>query len=112
MKRINQDVAGRPKLTSARREAAGVGIASNWASGTSFRRALRQCLDDPAAVFAGDAMLLEDFSDFIFAEERDPQGSEQGVRSSEADPEFRERLRGRLWRTYVQTHLRDPGGRH
>jgi hypothetical protein len=111
MKRIDQDVAGRPKFAHARRDVAGV-EGGQWASVASFRNALRQSLNDPTAALAEDAMLLEDMADFMFAQEGDALYTQQGPALPEADPDFRERLRGRLWRTFVQTHLRDRGERH
>ena len=48
-----------------------------------------------------DATLADDFADFLAPT---PEGMED---LPPPDPIFRERLRRRLWRMYVQTHLKD-----
>lgn len=115
MKRIDEHVAGRPKSGHERRDRAGMRPIPQWANVASFqhalRRSVRSSLDDPTAAFAEDAMLLEDFADFVSGgDERFTEPSMSALRA--ASLEFRERLRRRLWRTFVQTHLRDGGGRH
>ncbi|MFK7895841.1 MAG: hypothetical protein AB8G23_08405 [Myxococcota bacterium] len=106
---------------------------SNWTGFASYRDAFRPSLDDPTDAFAEEKILLDDFADFMADAEGPDSDSDSdfgnlgdlGDRGAfvsvgalgdgsrlEADPEFRERLRGRLWRTFVQTHLRDPVGRH
>ena len=120
MKRIDEYVAGRPKLGHARRDVAGMRPIPQWAEVASFQHALRSSvtsglvlrggLDDPTAAFAEDAMLLEGFADFLG--DGDETYLEPSLSALQANPDFRERLRGRLWRTFVQTHLRDGGGRH
>jgi hypothetical protein len=77
----------------------------------ALRRSVRSSLDDPTAAFAEDEMLLEDFADFVSdGDEMFAEPSMSALRAASSD--FRERLRGRLWRTFVQAHLRNGGGRH
>ncbi len=116
MKRVDQNVAGRPKSEYAsdysRRDVAGMRAVLEWEDVASFlnalRHSVRSTLADPTAAFADDAMLLEEFADFVGEDDE----MESGLPMLQADPDFRERLRGRLWRTFVQTQLRNGGGRH
>lgn len=48
-----------------------------------------------------DASLIEDFAEFLVSPTWGDCATEQ------ADPDFRETLRRRLWRLHVQTNLRD-----
>lgn len=100
MKRPNQDVAGRPKVLDGRPDVAGSRIALDAADVASSRRARH----GPMSSAADDAMLLEDFTDFLIGNE----GFEmRGLPAP--DPGFRERLRRRLWKNYVVSHLRKGG---
>lgn len=107
MKRIGQDVAGRPTLGTSRRDVAGLSSVPSWPSVASVRNAFPPTLDDPADTVAEEAILLADFADFMSTEVDDEILAKLGP-----DPDFRERLRSRLWRTFVQTHLSDPDQRH
>jgi hypothetical protein len=51
-----------------------------------------------------DAALIEDFAEFIGGDEY----FETGMLAA-PDPVFQERLRRRLWRSYVVSHLRNAG---
>ena len=53
-------------------------------------------LDDLRATLTDDASLIADFTDFLAADEEGP-----GNAGFRPDPEFRERLRSRLWRNHV-----------
>jgi len=103
MKRSNEDVIGRPRLQDLKSDVAGASMLSAIPDVASFRHAL----DDPMRTAQDDAQLLADFEDFMTG---DSQLESVGLPSP--GPVFRERLRRRLWRTHVMTHLRDGGGTH
>jgi len=100
MKRPSEDVAGRPKVRDAGPDVAGQSISSNSIDGASH------CHDlyDPMSTAADDAALIEDFADFLGCDEDFEAG---GLPAP--DPVFKERLRRRLWRHYVVSHLRNAG---
>ncbi len=99
MKRPVQDVAGSP-----RRRATDNDVAGRSTSGRGFDAAMGPLdLRDPMSTTVADAELLEDFIEFLSDEDPLDAGS-----SSIPDPDFRERLRSRLWRQHVMTRL--PGG--
>ena len=103
MKRTNEDVVGRPRMREMRRDVAGVSIAPPILEVASFRHAL----DDPMGTEQSDARLLADFEEFMSGDTEIESGE-----LPPPDPVFRERLRRRLWRTHVMTHLRDGGETH
>ena len=94
---------GRPKLRELRRDVAGASMPPPVLDVASFRHAL----DDPMGTARDDAELLADFADFMLGDSQ----LETGVLPP-PDSIFRERLRRRLWRTHVMTHLRDGGETH
>lgn len=109
MKRSNEDVVGRPRLREPRRDVAGL---SPFAGSTGSQPILdvasfRHALDDPMGTAMDDADLIADFAEFMAGET--PPDNHVLL---EPDPDFRERLRRRLWRTHVVTHLRDGGETH
>lgn len=114
MKRVGQDVSGRSKVNGARRDVAGMSVSSRLGDVASYKhalgRSLGRVLEDPTAALSEDALLLADFTDFLEAGE-----SEQGLPACaplRADSDFRERLRGRLWRIFVHRYLGDVGTQH
>lgn len=107
MKRVDQDVAGRPRERVARRDVAGVSFGKRSALSDADVASYRHALDDPMATVAEDAVLFEDFVEFLAGDDDLDSGP-----APAPDPEFRDRLRKRLWRRYVLTHLRKRGERH
>jgi len=103
MKRTNEDVVGRPKPRDLQRDVAGATKPTPFLDVASYRHAL----DDPMATGQTDAELLADFADFMMGDAQIECGE-----LPPPDPVFRERLRRRLWRTHVMTHLRDGGETH
>ncbi|MAG34214.1 MAG: hypothetical protein CL908_25325 [Deltaproteobacteria bacterium] len=104
MKRANDAVVGRPtKVERRQREVAGVNLAPVSVEVASYRHALT----DPMATAADDAALIADFAEFLSGDDELDE-----VLLVPPDPTFREKLRRRVWRTYVQTHLRDSGDAH
>jgi len=100
MKRPSQDVAGRPRVRNVRPDVAGRSISSSQVELTSYCRALY----DPASTAVDDAALIEDFTEFIGGDEYFETG-----KLPAPDPVFQERLRRRLWRSYVVSYLRNAG---
>lgn len=101
MKRPSQDVAGRPRGRNVRPDVAGRSISSSQIELTSsYCRALY----DPASAAVDDAALIEDFTEFIGGDEYFETG-----KLAAPDPVFQERLRRRLWRSYVVSYLRNAG---
>ena len=100
MKRPVSNPADRPETTPVPRVAVG-------RSGTSVVADLLtgSCrgLQDLELLPADDASLIAEFADFVSAGESEEQGGELPA----PDPDFRERLRRRLWRQHVQLRLRD-----
>ena len=103
MKRVNEDVVGRPKPSGVSRDVAGSTIPLNMNDVASYRHAL----NDPMGTAIEDESLMADFEDFMSGEQSFVNGDLPAP-----DPAFRERLRRRLWRTHVMTHLREPGDTH
>ena len=66
-------------------------------------------LEDLESVPTDDASLIADFAEFISAGEIEGREAEP---AAAPDPDFRERLRRRLWRRLVHAHLRDLGRSH
>lgn len=127
MKRVDSEVAGRPKSEyeagNARRDVAGTRSIPEWAEVASFHHALRSSaqknqvvrgtLADPTAPYAEDGMLLDDFADFVGGEDDAEEGFAKQISSERrSNSDFRERLRARLWRTFVHSHLRSGGNPH
>jgi len=102
MKRQVQDVAGRPRVRDARSDVAGRTIMRSAIALESYCHVLR----DPAPAANQDAMLIEDFRDFLAADE----GLEARSRLA-PDPVFKERLRRRVWRNFVISQLGNDGTR-
>jgi hypothetical protein len=109
MKRSNEDVVGRPKLSDPHRDVAGLSpLAGSKGSQPILDVAsFRHALDDPMGTAMDDADLIADFAEFMAGD-----ASPASNVLLEPDPDFRERLRRRLWRTHVVTHLRDGGETH
>ncbi len=100
MKRPNQDVAGRPRIRDARLDSLGPFAGRRATDNVSYCRGLH----DPMSTAAGEAALIDDFADFLAdGEARDAE------LLPTADPAFEERLRRRLWRKFLASHLRDSG---
>jgi len=53
---------------------------------------------------AAEAALIDDFADFLAGGE-----ASDAELLPTADPAFEERLRRRLWRSFLASHLRDAG---
>ena len=104
MKRIDDDVVGRPRTQALRRDVAGISLPCWPDDVASFRHAL----NDPMATGRRLAELRADFEDFMAAGEAPLDGGEIAI----PDPVFRERLRRRLWRTRLMTLGRDGGETH
>lgn len=104
MKRMDEDVVGRPRTQELRRDVAGISLARCPEDVASFRHAL----DDPMGTGRRMAELRADFEDFMLAGESAHDGGELPI----PDPVFRERLRRRLWRTQLMTLGRDRGETH
>lgn len=100
VKRPSQDVAGRPKLRDVRPAVAGQSISRSTTDVASYCHSLH----DPISTAADDAALIEDFVDFLAGGEGFETGGLPAI-----DPAFMERLRRRLWRNYVVSHLRNVG---
>jgi hypothetical protein len=100
MKRPSQDVAGRPKVPDARSDVAGRSFSRNQVEFASYCRALH----DPASTAADDAALIEDFADFLGG-----GGDFEAEAGVGPDPAFQERLRRRLWRNFVVSHIGNAG---
>jgi len=100
MKRPIQDVAGRPKVRDAQPDVAGRMISRNAIDLESYCHGFR----DPIPTAADDAMLIEDFRDFLAEDE-----GFDSERLPSPDPIFRDRLRRRLWRNFVISHLGRAG---
>ena len=100
MKRANDDVIGRPEERDFRQDVAGAPIAPPLIDVASFRHAL----DDPMGPGESDAELMAEFAEFMDGDQ-DFEFSEL----TEPDPDFRERLRRRLWRAHVLANLREGG---
>lgn len=103
MKRSNEDVIGRPRLANLRSDVAGARLPSPILEVASFRHAF----DDPMGTAREEAQLLADFADFMTGDAQFESGE-----LPLPNPVFRERLRRRLWRTHLMTHLRDGGETH
>ena len=103
MKRPNEDVIGRPRLRNLESDVAGASMLPPIPDVASFRHAL----NDPMGTAQDDEQLLAEFEDFMTG---DSQLESLGLPLP--DPIFRERLRRRLWRTHVMTHLRNRGETH
>jgi hypothetical protein len=102
MKRQVQDVAGRPRVRDARSDVTGRTIMRSAIALESYCHVLR----DPVPAADPDAMLIEDFRDFLAADE----GLEARSRLA-PDPVFQERLRRRVWRNFVISQLGTAGTR-
>ncbi|MCR9093547.1 MAG: hypothetical protein NXI30_04970 [bacterium] len=111
MKRMMQDVVGRPITRETTRgyarDVAGASFAPITLDVASFRHAL----DDPMGTAETDAEWLAEFSEFMAGDDELDRAAKSGGRSS-PDPMFRERLRRRLWRTHVLANVRDSGETH
>ena len=121
MKRANEDVIGSPRLRETRQDVAGLSTLSLPSGSKMTSRSTASLLDvasfqhgqsDPrgtagVGMAAGDSGLLADFLDFMAGDAEIERGE-----VAPPDPVFRERLRGRLWRTHVMTHLSDSGETH
>lgn len=103
MKRPSQQVAGGPRLREVRPAVAGRPALGRAADALSTAASLR--LGAPMGVSSEDAELLADFADFMSGEEEE---LEAGL-LPEADRTFKDRLRRRLWRTFVMGYLRGGG---
>lgn len=104
MKRIDEDVVGRPRKSRLRRDVAGIRLSRGSGDVASFRHAL----DDPMGSGRRLAGLRADFEEFMMAGESPLGGGELPF----PDPVFRERLLRRLWRTQLMTIGRDRGETH
>jgi hypothetical protein len=107
MKRPNQDVAGRPRVHHAKPDVAGRSAISRKAIDLAAYRQHRQDLRDPMSTAADDAVLLEEFMDFL-----DGDDDFETATMSAPDPVFRERLRSRLWLNFVLARSRNGGDTH
>jgi hypothetical protein len=96
MKQRVQDVAGRTRVCDARSDVAGRTIMRSAIALESYCHVLL----DPLPAADEDAMLIEDFRDFLAADE----GLEARSRLA-PDPIFKERLRRRVWRNFVISRL-------
>lgn len=103
MKRLNEAVVGDPADRKARQDVAGAPIAPRQVDVASFRHAL----DDPMGTAESDAELLAEFAEFM-----DGDHASAAEVLPDPDPDFRERLRKRLWRAHVMAHLREGGEPH
>lgn len=103
MKRSNADVIGRPRLVNLRSDVAGARLSFPNSDVASFRHTF----DDPMGSAREETQLLADFADFMTGDAQFESGE-----LPLPDPVFRERLRRRLWRTHVMTHLGDGGETH
>ena len=103
MKRANDDVIGSPEARDFRQDVAGAPIAPRSIDVASFRHAL----DDPIETAESDAGLMAEFAEFMVG---DPDF--ECAELTEPDPDFRERLRRRLWRAHVLANLREGGEIH
>lgn len=100
MKRPNQDVAGRPRVRDGRLDLLGPLAGRRATDNVSYCRGLH----DPLSTAAAEAALIDDFADFLVDDEaRDAEPLPT------ADPAFEERLRRRLWRSFMASHLCDAG---
>ena len=107
MKRMDGDVVGRPKIRGLRRDVAGIPLPRRQEDVASFRHAL----DDPMGTDRGMVELMADFDEFMTGGDETLGAEGEGERAV-PDPVFRERLRRRLWRTQLMTHLHDRGEIH
>ncbi len=105
MKRSSHEVAGGPRLGSVQ-----PAVASRRAPNATkvvVSPSSISATHPMARVAADDAALLRDFVDFMGGDEDlDP-----GLLAA-PNPTFRERLRRRLWRTFVMTYLRGGDSTH
>jgi len=62
---------------------------------------------DPIVVAAAEAELMADFADFMNGEDE----LDSGLLPT-PDPTFKERLRRRLWRTFLMSYLRGGDSTH
>lgn len=99
MKRPNQDVAGRPRAHHAKPDVADRSAISRRAIDLAAYREQRRDLRDPMFTAAEDAVLLEEFIDFL-------GGDDDFETETLSDPVFRERLRSRLWLNLVLARSR------
>ena len=104
MKRPSQDVAGRPRIHESRPDVAGrPAVSRSVIDPAAFHRDFH----DRTSTGADDAVLMEEFVEFLGGEDDFEVGEVLAP-----DPVFRERLRSRLWRNYVLAVLRRGGGPH
>jgi hypothetical protein len=101
MKRSSHEVAGGPRLRNLPRAVAGRPAPSAGVDVFTTRPALRR---DPIAIAAEEAEVLADFAEFMNAEDDFESGP-----LPPPDQTFKERLRRRLWRTFVMGFLRGGG---
>jgi hypothetical protein len=100
MKRPSQDVAGRPRVHPARSNVAGRSIPRNSNELASVCHVFR----DPLPIAIDDAALIEEFREFLTGNE-----GFDAIELPAPDPIFSERLRRRLWRNFVLSHLSNGG---
>ena len=104
MKRPFQDVAGRPKVRDCLPDVAGRMVSRRTLDLELYVHSYCHVLRDPLPTAADDAMLIEDFRDFVAGDE-----GADSERLPPPDPIFRDRLRRRLWRNFVHSHLGKAG---
>lgn len=103
MKRASDDVVGRPEVRDFRQDVAGAPIALRSVDVASFRHAV----DGPMGTADFDAELMAEFAEFM-----DGDQDFERAELPDPDPDFRERLRRRLWRAHVLANLREGGEIH
>lgn len=124
MKRSNGDLVGRPKRIPTRRDVAGSSLPPVELDVACYRHAMEnfQLLgsvplggEESISQALRDAALVSDLRDFLAGGLLGEGVAEQDVAGGSSlrpDPIFRDRLRRRLWQSWVMTQMRDPGERH
>ena len=102
MKRSNREVAGGPMNRAARSDVAGRSIVGGRGEVLTIPSAA-----EPSSVLAVEANLLAGFAEFMSVEEALPASS-----PGPSDSTFKERLRRRIWRTFVLSSFRGSDTTH
>ena len=103
MKRAMEGVVAGRTHEDFGQDVAGVPVSSRILDVASFR----QVMGDPTGTAESDATLMAEFAEFMDGDTAFDRGE-----LPEPDPSFRDKLRGRLWRTHVLANLRDGGETH
>ena len=103
MKRAMEGVVAGRTHEDIGQDVAGVPVRPRTLDVASFR----QAMGDPMGTAESDAKLMDEFVEFMDGDTAFDRGE-----LPEPDPTFRDKLRGRLWRTHVLANPRDGGETH